>query len=159
MKDSPPRLAHRDPQKDAREGSVVADTIRMVDYFYVVAGDKPGEGSRILHHLKDADVNLVVLHAFPAGRRTQVDVVPTSAEAFKAAAKVAKWKVVGPKKAFVIEGEDRVGALTDYLTRLGDAKINATAVSAISAGTGRFGAILWVKPRDVKRTARVLSVG
>ncbi len=137
----------------------MADTIRMVDYFYVVATDKPGEGSRILHHLREAGVNLVILHAFPAGRRTQVDFVPASAEAFKAAARAAKWKVVGPKKAFAIEGEDRVGALADYFNRLGDAKINVTAVSAISAGVGRFGAVLWVKPRDVKRTAKVLSVG
>ena len=137
----------------------MADTIRLVDYFYIEATDKPGEGARILRHLKDAGVNLLVLHAFPAGRRTQVDFVPTSAEAFKAAAKAAKWKVVGPKKAFVIEGEDRMGALADYFSRLGDANINVTAAGAISAGAGRFGAILWVKSRDVKRAAKALGVG
>ena len=104
-------------------------------------------------------VNLVVLHAFPAGRRTQVDFVPTSDVAFKAAAKAAKWKVVGPKKAFVIEGEDRVGVLADCVARLGDAKVNLTAVSAVTAGAGRFGAILWVKPRDVKRAAKALGAG
>jgi hypothetical protein len=133
------------------------DTIRLVDYFYIATTDKPGEGARILQRLKDAGVNLTVLHAFPAGRRTQVDFVPASSEAFKAAAKAAKWKVVGPKKAFVIEGEDRVGALTDYFARLGAAKINVTAVSASTSGTGRFGAVLWVKPRDVKRAGQVLG--
>lgn len=136
----------------------MADTIQRVDYFYIEASDKPGEGARILQHLKDAGVNLAVLHAFPAGRRTQIDFVPTSADAFKAAAKAAKWKVIGPKKAFVIEGEDRVGALADYLARLGDAKINVTAVHAATAGAGRFGAILWVKPRDVERVAKALGV-
>ena len=137
----------------------MADTNRLVDYFYIEATDHPGEGARVLQHLKDAGVNLLVLHAFPAGRRTQVDFVPTNAEAFKAAAKAAKWKVVGPKKGFVIEGEDRVGALADYFAPLGDAKINVTAVSAISAVPGRFGAILWVKARDVKRAAKALGVG
>lgn len=137
----------------------MADTIRLVDYFYIEASDRPGEGARVLQHLKDAGVNLLVLHAFPAGRRTQVDVVPTNAEAFKAAAKAAKWKVVGPKKAFIIEGEDRVGALADHCTQLGDAKINLTAMSATSAVSGRFGAILWVKPRDVKRAAKALGIG
>jgi hypothetical protein len=137
----------------------MADTIRLVDYFYIVTADKPGEGARLLQHLKDAGVNLAVVHAFPAGRRTQVDVVPASGEAFKAAAKAAKWKVVGPKKAIVIEGDDRVGALADYFARLADAKINVTATSAIVAGAGRFGAILWVKPRDIKRAAKVLPVG
>ena len=135
----------------------MTDTIRQVDYFYVETTDKPGEGASILQHLKDAGVNLLVLHAFPAGRRTQVDFVPTNAEAFKAAAKGAKWKVVGPKKAFVIEGEDRLGALADYFARLGDAKINVTAVDAVTAGAGRFGAILWVKPRDVRRAAKALG--
>lgn len=137
----------------------MADTIRLVDYFYFVTTDKPGEGARILHHLKDACVNLAVVHAFPAGRRTQVDVVPASGEAFKVVAKAAKWKVIGPKKAFVIEGDDRVGALTDSFAKLGDAKINVTATSAIVAGAGRFGAILWVKPRDVRRAAKALGVG
>jgi hypothetical protein len=137
----------------------MADTIRPVDYFYIVTADKPGEGARLLQRLKDAGVNLAVVHAFPAGRRTQVDVVPASGEAFKAAVKAAKWKVVGPKKAFVIEGDDRVGALTDCFEKLANAKINVTATSAIAAGAGRFGAILWVKPRDVKRAAKALGVG
>ena len=137
----------------------MADTVRFTDYFYIVTADKPGEGARILQHLKDVGVNLAVVHAFPAGRRTQVDVVPASGEAFKAAAKAAKWKVVGPKKAFVIEGDDRVGALMDYFAKLGDAKINVTATSAITAGAGRFGAILWVKPRDVRRAAKAFGIG
>lgn len=137
----------------------MADTVRFMDYFYIVTADKPGEGARILQHLKDAGVNLAVVHAFPAGRRTQVDVVPASGEAFKAAAKAAKWKVVGPKKAFVIEGDDRVGALVDYFAKLGGAKINVTATSAITAGAGRFGAILWVKPRDVRRAAKAFGIG
>jgi hypothetical protein len=137
----------------------MADTIRLVDYLYIEATDRPGEGARILQHLKDGGVNLLVLHAFPAGRKTQVDFVPTNAELFKAAAKAAKWKVVRSKKAFVIEGEDRMGALADYFARLGDANINVTAASAISAGAGRFGAILWVKSRDVKRAAKALGVG
>jgi len=62
-------------------------------------------------------------------------------------------EIVGPKKAFAIEGEDRVGALADYVAGLGDAKINVTASVAITAGAGRYGTILWVKLRDVKRAA------
>ncbi len=75
----------------------------------------------------------------------------------KAAARTARWKVVGPKKAFVIEGEDRVGAFVDYFAKLAEAKINVTATDVVSAGAGRLGAIIWVKPRDVKRAARVLG--
>jgi hypothetical protein len=133
------------------------DTIRLVDYFYITLADRPGEGARALSVLKEADVHLIAFHAFPQGRRAQLDFVPSDPGAFKAAAKMAKWTITGPRKAFVIEGEDRTGALVDYLAKLGDAKINVTATSAVAAGAGRFGTILWVKPRDVKRAAAVLG--
>ncbi len=135
------------------------DTIRLCDYFYIETSDKPGEGVHVLNELRDAAVNLVAFHAFPKGRRAQIDFVPSDTAAFKAAAKKARWKVVGPKKAFVIEGEDRMGALVGHFAKLAEAKINVTATDAVSAGAGRFGAIIWVKPRDVKRAARVLGVG
>ncbi len=129
------------------------DTIRLVDYFYIDTSDKPGEGARILNQLKEAAVNLVAFHAFPKGRRSQIDFVASDIGAFKDAAKTARWEVVGPKKAFVIEGEDRVGAFVDYFAKLAEAKINVTATDAVSAGAGRFGASIWVKPRDVKGAA------
>lgn len=135
------------------------DTVRLRDYFYTEVSDKPGEGARVLSVVQEAGVNLVAFHAFPAGRRAQLDFVPSDAAVFKAAAKRARLKVVGPKKAFVIDGDDRVGALVNYFATLGAAKINVTAVSAIAAGAGRFGTILWVKPRDVKRAAKALGIG
>lgn len=138
---------------------MMSDAIRLVDYFYVEVSDKPGEGARVLNHLHAEGVNLLAVHAFPHGRRAQIDLMPSDAAAFKAAAKRAKWKVTGPKKAFVIEGDDRVGALTDYFDRLASAKINITATDAVVAGAGRFGAVLWVKPRDVKRAAKALGAG
>src|SRR5207302_9416694 len=115
--------------------------------------------ARVLGTLRDAHINLLAFHAFPKGRRAQLDFVPTDPAGFKAAAKNARWKAVGPKKAFVIEGEDRVGALVYYGTRVGDAQLNVTAITAVVAGPGRFGGILWVKPRDVKRAAKTLGAG
>ncbi len=135
------------------------DTVRLVDYFYVETSDRPGEGARSLSILKDAGVNLLAFHGFPRGRRAQLDFVPSDPAAFRAAARRAGLKVTGPKKAFVINGEERVGALVDYFTKLAEAKINVTATHAVAAGAGRFGAILWVKPRDVKRAAKALGVG
>ena len=135
------------------------DAILLVDYFYIDAPDKPGEGARALGYLKEASVNLLALHAFPKGRRSQVDFVPSDPAAFKAAAKAAKWKVAGPKKAFIVQGDDRVGAMVEYFAKLANAKINVTATDALTAGAGRFGAIVWVKARDVKRAAKALGVG
>lgn len=136
----------------------MADRIRLVDYFYIEARDRPGQGARALGVLKDAGVNLVALQAFPkGGGRTQVNFVPSDPTAFKRAAKAAGWKVTGPKKAFVIQGSDRTGALVGYAGKLGEAKINVTATSAAAAGAGRFGGILWVKARDVRRAAKILG--
>ena len=71
--------------------------------------------------------------ASPKGRRAQLDFVPSDPAAFKAAARAAKWKIIGPKKVFVIEGEDRTGALVDYFSRLAQVKINVTATDALAA--------------------------
>jgi hypothetical protein len=134
----------------------MAETVRAADYFYVMVPDRPGEGARILGELKRAGVNLMAYSGFPSGRGAQLDVVPTDPATFKAIARQKKWKVKGPKRTFLIEGDDRLGACADVLGRLAAAKINVTAMDAL-AGGGRYAAILWVKPRDVKRTASVLG--
>jgi prephenate dehydratase len=54
----------------------MADTIRVVEYFYVVTPDKPGEGARVLHTLKETGVNLLALSGCPEGRRWQLDLIP-----------------------------------------------------------------------------------
>ncbi len=56
--------------------------------------------------------------------------VPSDPAQFKAAARKAKWKVVGPKKASHVEGDDRVGALVGHMGKLGEAKVNITATDA-----------------------------
>jgi hypothetical protein len=136
----------------------MAETIQVVEYYYTEAPDKPGEAARALAQLKEAGVNLLAFSGFPKGRRAQLDFIPADAAVFKAVAKKNKWKLVGPKKGFLIHGEDRVGAVTDLLAKLADAKINVTATDAVCAGTDRFGMILWVKARDVKRAAKALGI-
>jgi hypothetical protein len=135
------------------------ETIRLVDYFYIDAPDRPGEATRVLNQLKEAGVNLLVFSGFPKGRRAQLDFVPADAAAFKLVARQHRWKVVGPKKGFHIQGDDRPGAVADLLGRLAEAKINVTATDAVCAGGDRFGVILWVKPRDVKRAAKAFGIG
>ncbi len=135
----------------------MAETIRQVQYFYITTPDRPGEGARALQVLKDAGVNLLAFSGFPAGRRAQLDFVPENPAAFRQAARKAGWKVTGPKTAFLIEGDDRTGVCAEILGKLAEAKINVTATDAVVAGAGRFGAILWVKPRDVRKAAKVLG--
>jgi len=135
----------------------MAETVRIVDYYYLMVPDKPGEGARILDELRGAGVNLVAYSGFPSGRGAQLDFIPTDSATFKAVAKQKKWKVKGPKRAFIIEGDDRIGACAAVLARLAAAKLNVTAMDAVAVGGGRYGAILWVKPRDVKKAAAILG--
>ena len=135
----------------------MADSIRIAQYFYVETPNQPGVGASMLATLRDAGVNLVAFSGFPSGRKAQIDFVPENAETFRAAAKAAKWKVVGPKKCFIVSGADRPGAVAEMLTRLSQAKINVTAVDAVCATGGAYGAILWVEQRDVAKAAKALG--
>jgi hypothetical protein len=130
----------------------MTETVRLVDYFYVMVSNKPGEGARALATLREAGVNLLAFSGFPQGRRAQLDFVPADAAAFKQAAKRAKWKPVGPKRGFLVQGDDRLGAVAELLERLARAKINVTAIDAVTV-EGRYGAILWVASKDVKKAA------
>ena len=133
------------------------DTIRVVEYFYMMTPNKPGEGARTLATLKDAGVNLLAFSGFPQGRRAQLDFIPADAAAFKQTAKGAKWKLVGPKRGFLVQGDDRIGAVAELFDRLARAQINVTAVDAVCAPDGRYGALLWVARKDVKKASAVLG--
>ena len=132
------------------------DTVRKVYYFSLSVPDKPGETFKVLATLVSAGVNLLACTGFPRGRRAQIDVVPDDTRKFAAAAKKAGFAFMPKKAGFLIQGEDRRGALADNLKLLADKKINVVAVDGLSAGSGRWGAILWVDPKDVNRAGRVL---
>src|SRR5437899_2690642 len=89
----------------------MGESIRTVDYFYMESPDQPGEAARVLDQLRKAGVNLLVFSGFPAGRKAQLDFVPENSAAFRSVAKAAKWKLNGPKKGFLIQGDDLHGAL------------------------------------------------
>jgi hypothetical protein len=134
----------------------MAETVRQVDYFYMEVPNKVGEGSKILKALRDAGVNLIAFSGFPSGRRTQLDFFPEDAGAFKSAVKANRWKVVGPKRGLLVEGDDRLGVAAELIGKLADGKINVVALDAIRVGE-RFGALCWLESRDVKKAAKLLG--
>jgi hypothetical protein len=135
----------------------MADTVRGVDYYYVTVPDAPGEGQRILSALKDSGVNLLAFLGFPSGGQSQIDLVPEDPEALRNAAEQAGVTLSEAKRAFLIQGDDRVGAVADTLGKLADANVNVTAAAAAGAGAGRFGMILWVSEGDYDRAASALG--
>lgn len=135
----------------------MADSVRLVDYFYVTVPNKAGEGARLLDALRREGVDLLAFSAFPEARKSQADFVPEDSAAFRRAAKKAKWKVTGPKKVFLLQGDDRVGLLADIVGALAGAKINITALDAVSVH-GRYGALLWVAQKDLKKAQKAIQL-
>lgn len=132
------------------------DEVRRVDYYVATVSHRAGQGARILKTFQNAKVNFLAVHAFPEGRKAQIDFFPENSKAFEKAAKEVGIQVSRKKTAFLVQGRDRVGAVAEILGKLGHAKVNVTAIDAVSTG-GKFGALVWVKPDKVNKAARALG--
>ena len=136
----------------------MADTVRSVEYYYVTTPDTPGEGQKVLSALEKSGVNLLAFLGFPVGDgQSQLDLVPEDAQSLKAAAEQAGLTLSEAKRAFLIQGDDRVGAVADTMARLAEANVNLTATAATAAGSGRFGMIVWVAAGDYEKAAEALG--
>ena len=131
-------------------------SIRNADYYTMKVSQRPGAGAKLLAAMKAAGVNLLAFTGFPSGGGAPGDFIPENSARFRRAAKQAGLRVSKRKTVFLARGDDRVGALTGVLGKLAAEKINLVALSAVTAGGGRYGMIFWVKPKDVGRTSRLL---
>ncbi len=132
-------------------------TAQKVSYFAMQIPNRAGEAGRILAGLAKAGINLLAFTGFPNGRRSQMDFIPANTTTFLAVARGMKLRLRDKKTGFLIRGKDQRGAIAKVMSKLATVKINVTAVDAVCAGGGRFGAILWVRQRDVSRAARALG--
>jgi hypothetical protein len=134
------------------------EEITRVDYYPITVPDKPGEGAKITGELRKRGVNLLALYGFPtSGGKAQIDLVPEKAETLTTIAREKGWEISPKKTAFLIRGEDRIGSAAEIHERLSQAGINLVAESAVAAGGGRYGCILWVPPADVEAAAKALG--
>ena len=137
----------------------MSETIRIVDYFYTSVDDRPGEGYRLLARLKRCHVNFLAFSASPCGPcQCQLNFFPEDHEALQRAAKEVNVTLNGPRKAFLIQGDDRMGALADTFRKFLDADVNLLATNCVSDNRGGYGMIIWVSPRDFEEAARALGV-
>ncbi|HEX5386189.1 MAG TPA: hypothetical protein VFW66_05800 [Gemmatimonadales bacterium] len=136
----------------------MADRVRRVNYCYTMIPNRTGQGVRVLDALTQAGVDLLAFSAFPGrGGKTQVDLVADDIGAIRRVAKRSGWRLSDVKRGFLVQGDDRIGAVERQLAKLAKARINVTAADGVAAGKGRYGMILWVKPKDVARAAKVLG--
>jgi hypothetical protein len=136
----------------------MAYTVRAVDYFALAIPDKAGAGHGILSALAAEGVNLLAVSGFPTGAgKAQLDLVPYDAAAFAKVAARLKLRTRKPKRAFLLELDDRVGAVAEVLGRLSAQKIHVIAAQALAAGAGRCAMILWVRPASFEKAAKALG--
>ena len=115
----------------------MSNSLRKVDYYYVMVSNTAGQGAKVLAALAKEGVNLVAFSGFPSGGKGQLDLVPDKSAKFRRAAKKLKLKLSKRKTGFLLQGDDRVGAMTTVLGKLAKARINVTAMDAVTAGKGR----------------------
>jgi len=136
----------------------MADRVKKVNYVYLTVPNRAGQGAKVLSALREADVNLLAYSGFPGkGAKAQLDLIPENMSALRRVAKKHGWRLSTMKKGFLIQGGDQIGAVHRHIDKLASSKVNVTAADAVAAGKGRYGMILWVKPKDYARAARVLK--
>ena len=136
----------------------MSSQVKEVEYYYAVVADVPGESRRLLDFLSEKKVNLLALTAFPIGDGdSQIDFIPVDPDQLKQVATDADISLVGPKKAFLIQGEDKIGTLYDFHLKLSNTGVNIHACNGAVDGTGRFGYVIWVNPLDYDKAAAALK--
>ena len=133
--------------------------IRRVDYFYAMVKDEPGEAYRMLTRLASGEVNLLAFKAIPLGAgTTQLVLFPDSVERLAHVAERIGIVLTGPHRAFLVQGDDRLGALIDVHAKLSQARVNVYASDGVTDGQGGYGYVLYVRPEDYESAAGLLNV-
>lgn len=133
-------------------------TTRKVNYCYITVGNRAGAAINILNEIKQAGISMLAFSGFPLkGGKAQIDLVADKLGGIQKLARKNGWKLSKAKKGFLVQGADKAGAITGPIARLAKEKINITAADAVAAGKGRYGMILWVKPKFYNKAAKALK--
>jgi hypothetical protein len=136
----------------------MADRAQRVSYCYATVPNRAGHAAAFLDELRKAGVNLLAFSGFPTRPgKAQLDFVADDLGAVRRVAAKKGWRLSKTKKGFLVQGTDRVGACCQQVKKLADRQINVTAADAVTAGGGRWGMIVWVKPKDYARAAKALG--
>jgi hypothetical protein len=135
----------------------MTDKARVVYSYSTSVPDEPGQAFKVLAALVSAGVNLLGCSGTQSDHRARIDVVPDDEGAFAALVERAALGFRRQKTGFLIQGDDRPGALADHLSRLARIGINMDGVQGLAAGAGRWSAIVWVADRDLEAAAQALG--
>lgn len=137
----------------------MAHTIRRVDYFYASIRDELGAAYRVLAQLAELGVNLLAFTAVPSGPAlAQFALFPEDPNKLAAEASAAQLKLDGPYHAFLVQGDDELGALANVHEQLFRAGVDVYASSGVTDGRGSFGYVVYVREDQFERAAGALGL-
>jgi hypothetical protein len=137
----------------------MAAKVRAVEYFNATVRDLPGAAYEVLRELAAKGVNLLAFSAVPVGPEyTHLSLFPANRDQLLEFAADSGTVLTGPQCAFLVQGDDELGALTDLHRRLYDAGVNVYASSGVTDGDGGFGYLLYVRKEEFTEAQRALGV-
>jgi hypothetical protein len=137
----------------------MAFQIQRIAYFYAMVKDEPGAAYQILSQLAALGVNLLAFTAVPIGpSRAQLALFPEDDSRLAKAAKDAGLALDGPHPAFLVQGDDELGALASVHRRLFEAGVDVYASSGVTDGRGSFGYVVYVREDQSEKAAQALGL-
>jgi hypothetical protein len=133
--------------------------VRRTPYYYAMVKDEPGAAYRILSQLAERGINLLAFSAVPIGpSRAQLALVPEDEGSLLKATRDAGLVLDGPHHAFLVQGDDELGALVSVHARLLEAGIDIYASTGVADGRGSYGYMIYVREEQVEDAAKALEV-
>ena len=133
--------------------------ISRVQYYHTSVADQPGEAYKFLSQLAGLGINLLAFTAVPVGPSvTQLTIFPDDPAQLKHESARIGLTLDGPYMAFLIQGDDELGALAEIHRKIYDAKVNVYSASGVTDGHGSFGYIVYVKSQDFEIAAAALGI-
>ena len=117
------------------------------------------EGYRVLELLSQAGVNLLAFSAVPMGpEQTRIVLFTDHVDELKRVAMDAHLSLNGPQRAFLVQGDDQLGALASIHRKIADANVSVFASWGVTDGKGGYGYVMYVRPERFEDAAQALGI-
>ena len=141
------------------KGKAMEQKISRIEYYHATVADQPGEAYKFLSQLSGLGINLLAFTAVPVGPTvTQLTVFPDDPAQLRNEAAKIGLSLDGPHKAFLVQGDYELGALTEIHRKIYKADVNVYSASGVTDGMGSFGYIVYVRSQDFEKAAKALGL-
>lgn len=132
--------------------------VAVVEYGYVRLQGDPDDAYAWLHELAKADVDLHAFSAIPFGPdHVELTLFPSDTGVVRALARQRGATFLGPYRAVLVQGDDRLGALAVVHAHLRRAGVRVYASTGVTDGRGGFGYVVYVREADVDAARTALQ--